>query len=64
MNLKRVFGGLLTVLGIIGLIYVAVLFVHTSGGTRDVKAVVIFGLLGIVFFIAGISLVRTTKDEA
>ena len=64
MNLKRVFGGLLTVLGIIGLIYVAVLFVHTSGGTRDVKAIAIYGILGIIFFIAGISLVRTTKDEA
>jgi len=64
MNLKRVFGGLLTILGIIGLIYVAVLFVHSSGGERDIKAISIFGLLGIVFFIAGISLVRTTKDEA
>ena len=64
MNLKRIFGGLLTLLGIGGLIYVAVLFVHTSGGTHDVKALCIYGILGIIFFIAGISLVRTTKDEA
>jgi hypothetical protein len=64
MNLKRVFGGLLTLLGIMGLIYVAILFVHTSGATRDVKAIGIYGVLGILFFIAGISLVRTTKDEA
>jgi hypothetical protein len=64
MNLKRVFGGLLTLLGIIGLIYVAILFVRTSGATRDVKAIGIYGVLGIIFFIAGISLVRTTKDEA
>jgi hypothetical protein len=64
MNLKRVFGGLLTILGIIGLIYIAVLFVHTSGANRDVKAIAIYGILGIIFFIAGISLVRTTKDEA
>ena len=64
MNLKRIFGGLLTILGIAGLIYVAILSVHTSDTTRDVKAIAIYGILGIIFFIAGISLVRTTKDEA
>jgi uncharacterized membrane protein YdcZ (DUF606 family) len=64
MNIKRIFGALLTLLGIAGLIYTAILLVNTSGGTHDVKALSIYGILGIVFFIAGISLVRTTKDEA
>jgi hypothetical protein len=64
MNLKRIFGALLTVLGIGGLIYTAIVFVNTSGGTREIKALIIYGILGIVFFGAGISLVRTTKDEA
>ena len=64
MNLKRIFGALLTLLGIGGLIYAAMLFVNTSGGTRDVKTLAISAILGLVFFIAGISLVRTTKDEA
>jgi len=64
MNLKRIFGALLTILGIVGLIYAAVLFVKTSGGERDVKSLVTFGLLGIVFFVSGLSLIRTTKDEA
>jgi hypothetical protein len=64
MNLKRIFGALLTVLGIVGLIYAAVLFVHTSGNMRDIKALCIYGFLGLVFFIAGIGLVRTTKDES
>jgi hypothetical protein len=64
MNIKRIFGALLTILGIGGLIYAGVLFVNTQGGTRDIKALSIFGALGIVFFIAGISLVRTTKDES
>ncbi|HCY40354.1 MAG TPA: hypothetical protein DHV48_03225 [Prolixibacteraceae bacterium] len=63
MNLKRIFGALLTVLGIGGLIYAAVLYV-TSRGNSDFKALVIYGLLGLLFFIAGISLVRTTKDES
>ena len=64
MNLKRIFGALLTILGIGGLIYAAVLFVNNSGGTRDIKSLVIYGLLGLIFFISGISLIRTTKDEA
>ena len=64
MNIKRIFGSLLTVLGIIGLIYAAVMFVNTSGGTRDVKTLAIYGILGIVFFVAGIGLIRTTKDES
>lgn len=64
MNIKRIFGALLTALGIGGLIYAAVLFVNTSGGTRDIKALVISCILGLLFFFAGISLVRTTKDES
>ncbi len=64
MNLKRIFGAVLTVLETGGLIYAAVLFLNGAGDTGDVKALIIYGILGFVFFIAGISLVRTTKDEA
>ena len=64
MNIKRIFGAVLTILGIIGLIYTAVLFVNTSGGTHNIKALIIYGILGIIFFIAGIGLIKTTKDEA
>jgi len=64
MNIKRIFGALLTLLGIGGLIYTAILFANTSGGTRDIKELLIFGILGAIFFISGISLVRTTKDES
>ncbi len=61
MNLKRTFGTILTILGIIGLIYTAVSFVQHSGDTRTV---ITFGVLGVIFFFTGISLVRTTKDES
>lgn len=64
MNLKRIFGALLTALGIGGLIYTAMVFSDTSGGNKDMKDLVIYGVLGIVFFVSGISLVRTTKDES
>ena len=64
MNVKRIFGGLLTLLGIGSLIYTATVFASTSGSSRDVKSLIIFGVLGLLFFISGIGLVRTTKDES
>lgn len=64
MNMKRIFGGILTLLGIGGLIYTAVVFTDTSGSERDVKSLIIYGILGAVFFISGIGLVKTTKDES
>ncbi|MES2746818.1 MAG: hypothetical protein V4648_00475 [Bacteroidota bacterium] len=64
MNIKRLFGGLLTVLGIVGLIYAAVVFTDTSGSERDIKSLIIYGVLGVIFFISGIGLVKTTKDES
>jgi hypothetical protein len=52
MNLKRVFGAILTLLGIAGLIFTGVGIInHNSGYT-------------IIFFFTGISLVRTTQDDA
>jgi uncharacterized membrane protein len=60
MNLKRIFGAILTILGIVGLIYAAVTFANESA---DAKQMIVFGSLGLLFFIAGIGLVRTTKDE-
>jgi uncharacterized membrane protein len=64
MNVKRIFGAVLTVLGAASLIYAAVVFVSTAGDNQDIKSLIIFGILGLLFFAAGISLVRTTKDEA
>jgi uncharacterized membrane protein len=60
MNLKRTFGAILTVLGIIGLIYTGVEIINNSGA---VTTLVVIGIISVVFFFTGISLVRTTKDE-
>ena len=66
MNIKRIFGSVLTILGIVGLVYGAILFVNNGGGGggRDLRALIIYGLLGIIFLTSGLSLVRTTKDES
>jgi uncharacterized membrane protein len=62
MNVKRMFGVLLTILGIGGLIYAAVLFMNRGGG--DLKALAVYGILGAVFFFTGIGLIKTTQDDA
>lgn len=59
MNQKRTFGTILTILGIIGLIYAAVEFAQQSGAIRSQ---IVFLVLGIIFFFTGISLIRATKD--
>jgi len=64
MNLKRTFGVILTILGIAGLIYFATIFMKSSGAERQIKALIVYGLLGAIFFFTGISLIRTTKDDA
>lgn len=61
MNLKRTFGTILTVLGIIGLIYAAVGFVQNSEGA---KSLIVFAILGVIFFFTGIGLVRNTTDQS
>ena len=64
MNLKRVFGVILTVLGIGALIYFAVIFMETSGPEKQVKALIVYGILGAIFFFTGIGLIRNTRDDA
>ena len=60
MNLKRTFGAILTVLGIIGLIYTGVEIINHNG---QITTLVVIGIIAILFFFTGINLVRTTKDE-
>lgn len=65
MNMKRTFGGVLLILGIIGIIWGAYAFLMGGDGVAVGKftSAVPF-IVGLIFFFAGISLVKTTKDEA
>ncbi len=60
MNLKRTFGAILTLLGIAGLIYTGVGIINHSGQYTTLTVV---GIISVIFFFTGISLVRTTQDE-
>jgi uncharacterized membrane protein len=68
MNMKRTFGAILTILGIIFIIWGA--FAFLSGGSAmagisagKFNAIVPF-IVGLIFFISGIGLIKGTKDEA
>ncbi len=59
---KKVFGIILTVLGIIGLILAGMNFLRGSNETQNIKEIATYGIIGLIFFFAGIALIRTTKD--
>ena len=63
MNQKRTFGTILTVLGIIGIIYGAMGFLQVAGvALGKLNSLVPFAV-GLIFFFAGINLIKTTSDR-
>ena len=61
---KRILGIILSLLGVIGLIYAGISFMNGGTGTRNIKVIIFSGILGAIFFFAGVGLVRNTKDKA
>ncbi|HEY0610636.1 MAG TPA: hypothetical protein VGD35_13295 [Chitinophaga sp.] len=60
---KRILGIIFSLLGATGLILAAVTFVNGGEGTRNVKSIIIYAILGAIFFFAGVGLVKSTKDK-
>jgi len=61
MNVKRTFGTILTILGIIGLIYAGYGFIRHSLQSREL---IVTAIIGLIFFLSGMGLIKNTKDEA
>ncbi|MEE1946226.1 hypothetical protein VRU48_13970 [Pedobacter sp. KR3-3] len=61
MNVKRIFGTLLTLLGVVGLVYAGIGFVNHSQNSRGL---IVYGIIGLIFFVSGIGLIKNTKDES
>jgi hypothetical protein len=61
MNLKRIFGAVLTILGVAGLLYGAYSFITVK--PTDWKTLIVCTILGIVFFSAGINLIKNINDK-
>ncbi len=61
---KRIIGVILSLLGVAGLIYAGMSFLNGGEGTRNIKLIIFSGVLGAIFFFAGIGLIRNTNDKA
>lgn len=61
---KRVLGIILTLLGVAGIIYAGVSFMNGGEGTRNIKVIIASGVIGAIFFFAGIALISKTHDKA
>jgi len=61
MNVKRTFGTVLSILGIIGLIYTGYELINKN---TDYTALTVVGVIALIFFFSGIGLVKNTKDAA
>ena len=60
MDIKKIFGAILTITGIGGLIYTAILYGNNSENTR---AMIIYGVLGALFFFSGVGLIKNTGKK-
>ena len=60
---KKMFGIILTVLGIAGLIAAAVNFASSESGS-NVKLILVYAILGAIFFFSGMGLIKNTKDRS
>lgn len=63
MNIKRIFGSVLTVLGIVGLIYAAVVFAGSDGNSHSTRVFFVYFILSLIFFVSGIGLIRGISDK-
>lgn len=59
MNVKRIFGTVLTICGIVGLIYAGYSLVNK---TETYITLGVVGVIAFIFFVSGIGLVKNTKD--
>lgn len=61
---KKMFGIILTVLGIAGLIAAAISFVSSKSGASNPKLIATYAILGAIFFFTGVGLLKNTKDRS
>lgn len=60
---KHLMGVVLTVIGAFGLLLSSFYLIHgKSSGDVSLAPVIIYGILGVLFFFAGIGLIRNSKD--
>lgn len=59
---KRVLGIIFTIVGAIGLVLAGMNFINNGSSISNAKMIAVYGILGLIFFFAGMGLIRSTKD--
>ena len=54
MNQIKILGAVHTFMGTAALVYAAILLSYLSGGPNEIRAIIIYSILGILFFVSGI----------
>lgn len=60
---KRIFGIVLTLLGIAGLIVAGFKIMDGTKADGAIREIAIYGVLGAIFFFSGVGLVKNTHDK-
>lgn len=63
MDNNKFFGLFLMILGACGLIYTIILFLNLSISGYCAKQVGMYAIPALIFFFAGVNLLRTAKDD-
>lgn len=61
---KRTLGIILALAGVVGLILAGANFMNGGSGNHNIKQIIMYGVLGAIFFFAGVGLIRNTRDKA
>lgn len=61
MNLKKIFGAILTLLGAATLLYAAITFVNNKN--PEWRTLIVCSVIGLIFFSSGIRLIKGIKDD-
>jgi len=60
MDISKIFGAFIAIIGIVFLVYTAFLIV---GETDNIRKLIVFGVLGSIFFFSGISLQKPPSGK-
>ena len=63
MNIKSIIGTILSLVGIIGLLYTVMLFTNAADTGPNTSLLFIYGSLGAILLISGIGLVESVDDD-
>ncbi len=64
MNTKKNFGTFLSVIGMIALMFTALIMISSTGGQYDYKNLMYYGIPGFLLFFSGMGVTSSSKGEA